>query len=278
MRRMITRSGGVRCGAVRKATVRSAWPSGGALAADGISAMARSAVLYGQTIAPSLFYTAAGYNGTTWVGEYGPTLVLAGTGAAPTLVDAPTEAIATEDAAVRCNYSTGKHFSSTPDVASAAISNEDFIVEIWVKPGSNALEFCFSKRGSTTQGWFVYTSSTSVTLSLRQASTTALVGVSGLSAGAWSHVVFAVDRSSATGIWAVVNGILYGSTSDPTALSTITSSVPVFIGAANSSGSYCSGDIALAALYMAAPGWLDAANKAEVTAWALGRYRTAMGI
>lgn len=277
MRRMLTRGDGARYGATRRASVRTSWPSAGAATVDGISALARSAVLYGQTIAPSLFYTAAGYNGTTWVGEYGPTLVLAGTGAAPTLVDGPTEAVAPEDAAVRCNYSTGKHFSSTPDVASGDVSTEDIVVEVWIKPGANALEFVFSKRGSTTQGWFVYSSSTSVTLSLRQASTTAALGVSGLTAGAWSHVAFAVDRSSVTGMYACVNGVLRVSYVDPTALTTITSSVPVFIGAANSSDSYCSGDVALAAMYKAPAGWLDAGDKGAFAAWALARYNAAMG-
>lgn len=278
MRRMITRGDGARYGATRRAVVRSSWPSAGAVTADGISALARSAVLYGQTIAPSLFYTAAGYNGTTWTGEYGPTLVLAGTGAAPTLVDAPTEAVATEDAAVRCNYSTGKHFSSTPDTASGEVSTEDIVVEVWLKPGANGLEFVFSKRGSTTQGWFVFSSSTSVTLSLRMAATTAALGVSGLTAGAWSHIAFAVDRSSVTGMYACVNGVLRVSYVDPTALTTITSSVPVFIGAANGSGSYCSGDVALAALYKAPAGWLDASDKGAFTAWALARYNAAMGV
>lgn len=262
----------------RSAAVRTIWPSDGGVAAPtgGLTALARTATLYGQTITPALFYVGAAYNGTTWTGDAGPTLVLAGSGAAPAVVDAPTEAVAPEDAAVRTGYGTGKHFSSTPDTTSGDVVGEDMVVEIWIKPGSNNPEFCFSKRGSTTQGWFVYTNGTSVALSLRHSSTTVALAVSSAVA-TWVHMVYAVDRSSATGFWAAKNGVQHGTTADPTALTTLTSSTPVFICAANSSGTFCSGDIALAAMWKAS-GWLDASNKTEVTSWALARYNQAMGV
>ncbi len=275
MRRMIARGGMVRNGALRRASVRSAWPSGAA-SRDGLSALARSAVLYGQTIAPSLFYVGAGYNGTTWVGDAGPTLVLAGSGAAPTIVDAPTEAVAAEDAGVLCNYGAGKYFSSSPNTTDGDVTTEDIVFELWLKSGPNALDFAIGKRGSTTQGWMIYSASTSCKLSLRYSATTVVSSWS-ITAAMWTHIVIGVDRSSATGIYCAKNGVLQGTAYDPTALTTLTSSTATFVGAVNGSGPSCASAIALAAVWKA-NGWLDAADKPALAAWALARYNTAMGV
>lgn len=275
MRRMVTRGGTVRDGALRRASVRSAWPSGAA-SRDGISALARSAVLYGQTIAPSLFYAGSSYNGTTWVGDAGPALALAGTGAAPTIVDAPTEAVAAEDAGVLCNYGAGKYFSSSPDTTAGDVTTEDMVFELWLKSGPNALDFAVGKRGTTTQGWMLYSASTSAKLSLRY-STTTVVSSWTIAAATWTHLVVGVDRSSATGIYCAKDGVLQGTAFDPTPLTTLTSSTATFVGAVNGTGPSCASSVALIAAWKA-DGWLDASNKPALAAWALDRYRSAMGI
>ncbi|MBK6849012.1 MAG: hypothetical protein IPG96_16250 [Proteobacteria bacterium] len=233
-------------------------------------------MLYGQTIAPSLFYVGSSYNGTTWVGDAGPTLALAGTGAAPTIVDAPTEAVAAEDAGVLCNYGAGKYFSSSPDTTAGDVTTEDMIFELWLKSGPNALDFAIGKRGTTTQGWMLYSASTSAKLSLKYSATTVVSSWS-IAAATWTHLVVGVDRSSSTGVYCAKDGVLQGTSFDPTALTTLTSSTATFVGAVNSSGPSCASSIALAAMWKA-NGWLDASDKPALAAWALDRYNTAIGV
>ncbi len=273
---MARRSIAMRASRQRTMAVRAQYPVSGGGALIGIENLATSAIVYGQTIAPKLYYRGQEYAGASWAGLAGPTLAQAGSGTSPTIVDAPSEAVHAADAGVLCNYGAGKYFSSSPDVASGDVTTEDMILELWLKPGPNALDFAFTKRGSTSQGWMAYSASTAFKVSLKW-NTTSVVCSWTITAATWVHLVVGVDRSSATGIYCIKNGVLQGTTYDPTALTTLTSTTPTFIGAVNGGGPSCASSIALAALW-AANGWLDADDKPALAAWALARYNQSMGL
>lgn len=283
MRRMAPRIGRVRDGVMRTGVVRTSLPYDGLAAAPtvGMPALARTAVVYGQSITPELFFVGEAYDGSTsWVAEYGPNLTVSGSGSAPTLVDSPTESVRAADAAVQF-AKTGAKFMVASDTSKGGFGTDDLLLEAWVYPNAAANETLVGKGSYSTgnSAWYLYFGP-NFSFQFRDAANNASSGgYTAGTAGAWQHFVFAIDRDHATGAFLVRDGVLVGYTRNPTA---VTGAIT-----GGSYGLYANGTVsiqptsaarvALLAMWHA-PNWIDANNKAALETWAAARWATALGL
>ena len=220
---------------------------------DGLSGTANlseSIEVNGTTVSPVFIYDGGDANGTNWVHRnYGETITLQA-GTAPTYNDG-SPCLGDDDDSVKFN--AGGYYKASGN-SFADITTEDFVIEFIAKISGSGDYFIIDKRIGVTEGWRVGwdSGSTEFRLYLEDSSSNiAVIDSASLEVGVWYHVVFCVNRdeASAYGGTCFINGVKSGGGDDPSAVGSITSAIPLTIGAQTDGTDNFDGNIAYTAMW-----------------------------
>lgn len=217
--------------------------------------------IHGVTKDPVLRYNAQDASVAAWPAwDYGVDLSLVGSGTDPVVNDGSPLTGSREDSVA---FQEGKSYQEAT-AGSANLTTEDMVIEALVKVvhTSGTTYLAGNSVNGVDAGWhFVQTAGGSLQLKLDDGATSANVGSSNLSDGAWYHVMIFVDKSGSAQVY--INGSASGAAVSFASVGNITNALKFTVGAAPNLAGGFGGNIAYLSMWVH-DAWLDTHLQATV--------------
>lgn len=228
------------------------------------------------TNTPNVRYKGGDAGASTWAAwTYGNTLTLTGTGNSPSINKGSPLMNSNDDSVQGPGVGTNKYYQVAAGT-DADIATEDIVAELLIRIGSDATTgILVGKRtAAAAAGWMVaVTNGRLAQFNLTDGTTPANIFSGTLTANAWNHVMFFIDRSGSGQCY--VNGAVSGSAVSVSTIGSLSNTSNKLTIFAYSSGLSMSDDtLAYFSLWLGS-GWLDTHLQANV---AKERFQRMLGL